>query len=166
MVCMGVVVCVCLLVRYVSRVCAKGSRCCVRHFGPSGVVTGGSNVGSGVCVLGWAVDLGRSWAKYWAGQCVCSAVAVPDDILKIKLEIEAELHGEDQSWGRGESNLSAQSQSRYSDQDNRDWRGRSAQLPPPVEERPWESLGRIEGLAGRLTDSACMTLIAESQRPT
>ncbi|GMH13776.1 hypothetical protein Nepgr_015617 [Nepenthes gracilis] len=77
------------------------------------------------------------------------AVAVPDDILKIKLEIEAELHGEDQSWGRGESNLSAQSQSRYSDQDNRDWRGRSAQLPPPVEERPWESLRENREFAGR-----------------
>ncbi|KAL6331644.1 hypothetical protein AAG906_011584 [Vitis piasezkii] len=64
-------------------------------------------------------------------------VDVPEDILKIKQEIEAELFGEDQNWGRGESNLPNQSQSRYSEPDNRDWRGRSAQLPASGEERSW-----------------------------
>ena len=33
-------------------------------------------------------------------------VEVPDDILKIKQDIEAELFGEDQSWGRSENNVS------------------------------------------------------------
>lgn len=33
------------------------------------------------------------------------AVEVPDDILKIKQDIEAELFGEDPSWGRAESNV-------------------------------------------------------------
>uniref|UniRef100_A0A5B7AAW3 MI domain-containing protein n=1 Tax=Davidia involucrata TaxID=16924 RepID=A0A5B7AAW3_DAVIN len=63
---------------------------------------------------------------------------VPENILKIKQEIEAEFFGEDQSWGRGDGN--SQSQSRYSEPDNRDWRDRSAQLPASGEERSWEAL--------------------------
>ncbi|GLT80483.1 hypothetical protein SLA2020_519210 [Shorea laevis] len=67
-------------------------------------------------------------------------VEVSDDILKVKQEIEAEVFGEDQNWGRGESNPSNQTQSRYTEPDNRDWRGRSAQFPSSGDERPWESL--------------------------
>lgn len=33
-------------------------------------------------------------------------VDVPDDILRIKQEIDAELHGEDQSWVRNDSAVS------------------------------------------------------------
>ncbi|KAB1211971.1 Eukaryotic translation initiation factor isoform 4G-1 [Morella rubra] len=62
-------------------------------------------------------------------------VEVPDDILKIKREIEAELFGEDQNWGRGETNPPPQLQNRYSEPDNRDWRGRSAQFPTSGENR-------------------------------
>ncbi|GAB4853645.1 Eukaryotic translation initiation factor isoform 4G-1 [Ancistrocladus abbreviatus] len=76
-------------------------------------------------------------------------VAVPEDILKIKWEIDTELHGEDQSWGRSENNLSVQPQSRYSEPDNRDWRGRPAQVPSPGEERSWESLRDYRESAGR-----------------
>ncbi|XP_051148388.1 eukaryotic translation initiation factor isoform X2 [Andrographis paniculata] len=60
---------------------------------------------------------------------------IPDEILKVKQEVGSELFLTDPSWGRGENN----SQSRYSEQDNRDWRGRSAQLPP-TEERSWEAI--------------------------
>ncbi|XWS73110.1 hypothetical protein CRYUN_Cryun02cG0097300 [Craigia yunnanensis] len=67
------------------------------------------------------------------------AVEVADEILKIKREIEVELFGEDQNWVRGESNPPNQSQNRYSEPDNRDWRNRSAQFPPAGEERSWES---------------------------
>ncbi|GAB2291546.1 Eukaryotic translation initiation factor isoform 4G-1 [Dionaea muscipula] len=67
-------------------------------------------------------------------------VPVPKDILEIKQQIDVELHGEEQLWGRTESNVSVQSQSRYSEPDNRDWRGRSVQAPAPGEERSWDSL--------------------------
>ncbi|KAK3189724.1 hypothetical protein Dsin_029285 [Dipteronia sinensis] len=60
-----------------------------------------------------------------------------DDILKIKREIEAEGFCEEQSWGRAENNPPNQSQSRYSEPDNRDWR-RTAQYPPSGEERSLE----------------------------
>lgn len=77
------------------------------------------------------------------------AVLISDEILKIKREIEAELFGEDQSWSRGESNPPNQSQSRYSEPDNRDWRGRSAQFSSPGEERSWDSLRENRDLGGR-----------------
>ncbi|KAJ0965824.1 hypothetical protein J5N97_026962 [Dioscorea zingiberensis] len=64
-------------------------------------------------------------------------VDAPEAMLKIKQVIETELFGEEQSWARGDSNLQNQSQSRYSEPDNRDWRGRSGQLASPGEERNW-----------------------------
>ncbi|KAJ6862124.1 hypothetical protein NC652_039079 [Populus alba x Populus x berolinensis] len=51
---------------------------------------------------------------------------VPEDILKIRQEIESEFVGEDQTWSHADGSLQPQSQSRYSEPDNRDWRGRSA----------------------------------------
>ncbi|KAK9100145.1 hypothetical protein Scep_023575 [Stephania cephalantha] len=75
---------------------------------------------------------------------------VPEDILKIKQEIEAEVLGEDQSWSRSEVNLQPQTQGRYSEPDNSDWRGRSAQLPAPGEERSWESIRDNKELSTRL----------------
>ncbi|KAK4792331.1 hypothetical protein SAY86_022766 [Trapa natans] len=62
-----------------------------------------------------------------------------DNILKIKEEIEAEFFGEEQNWIH-ESNVSNQSQGRFSEPDNRDWRGRSAQLPASGEERTWDNI--------------------------
>ncbi|KAK1289093.1 Eukaryotic translation initiation factor isoform 4G-2 [Acorus calamus] len=67
-------------------------------------------------------------------------VDVPEVILKIKQEIEAELFGEEQIWGRGDATQQNQPQSRYAEPDNRDWRGRSAQLPSTGEERSWDAL--------------------------
>ncbi|XP_044472116.1 eukaryotic translation initiation factor-like isoform X2 [Mangifera indica] len=52
---------------------------------------------------------------------------IPEDILMIKQEIESEFDGEVQTWGgHADRNLQPQSQSRYSETDNRDWRTRSA----------------------------------------
>ncbi|KAL3623930.1 hypothetical protein CASFOL_032746 [Castilleja foliolosa] len=65
---------------------------------------------------------------------------IPEDILKVKQDIEAEFFGTDSSWSRGEHNLPNQAQSRYSEQDNRNWHNRTAQLPVPTEERSWESI--------------------------
>ncbi|KAF8389243.1 hypothetical protein HHK36_025936 [Tetracentron sinense] len=76
-------------------------------------------------------------------------VDVPEEILKIKHEIETELFGEDQNWARGESNLQPQPQNRYSEPDNRDWRGRSAQLPASGEERSWEANRDNNEFSGR-----------------
>ncbi|XP_058067707.1 eukaryotic translation initiation factor-like [Magnolia sinica] len=65
---------------------------------------------------------------------------VPEDILKIKQEIEAELFGDDQSWGRGDAIPQGQPVSRYAEPDNRDWRGRPGQLPASGEDRSWDSI--------------------------
>ncbi|KAE8657925.1 Eukaryotic translation initiation factor isoform 4G-1 [Hibiscus syriacus] len=67
-------------------------------------------------------------------------VEVANEILKIKLEIEVELFGEEQNWSRGENNPPKpnQSHNHYSEPDNRDWRNRLA--PPDGGERSWESL--------------------------
>ncbi|KAI9126074.1 hypothetical protein K1719_003492 [Acacia pycnantha] len=84
---------------------------------------------------------GRERVRYTRDQLLQlrEVVEVPDDIIKIKQEIEAELFGEDQSWVRAESNPPHQSQNRYSEPDNRDWRGRSGQLSP-AEERSWDNI--------------------------
>uniref|UniRef100_A0A5B7ABL3 MI domain-containing protein n=1 Tax=Davidia involucrata TaxID=16924 RepID=A0A5B7ABL3_DAVIN len=76
-------------------------------------------------------------------------VNITEDILKIKQEVEAEFFGEDQTWGRAESNLQNQSQNRYSEPDNRDWRGRSAQFPTSGEERSWETIRENREFGGR-----------------
>ncbi|KAL8488641.1 hypothetical protein ACS0TY_024801 [Phlomoides rotata] len=73
---------------------------------------------------------------------------ISDDILKVKQEVEAEFFGTDPSWGRGEINLPIQTQNRYSEPDNRDWRNRSAQFPASADERSWEAI-RDRDVAGR-----------------
>lgn len=77
-------------------------------------------------------------------------VNIPEDILKAKEDVEAELFGEDTNRGRGESNLQTQTQSRYSEPDNRDWRNRSAQFSAPTDERSWDSMKENKELGGRL----------------
>ncbi|KAJ1433578.1 MIF4G-like, type 3 [Sesbania bispinosa] len=85
---------------------------------------------------------GRERVRYTRDQLLQlrEAVEALDDILKIKQDIEAELLGEDQSWGRSENNPPPQFQNRYSEPDNRDWRGRSGQLPANADERSWDNL--------------------------
>ncbi|KZV33993.1 eukaryotic translation initiation factor isoform 4G-1 [Dorcoceras hygrometricum] len=64
---------------------------------------------------------------------------IPEDILKVKQEVDSEFFGADPSWIRGENNLPNQVQSRYSEPDKRDWRNRSSQFSLPVDERSWEA---------------------------
>ncbi|XP_042497802.1 eukaryotic translation initiation factor-like [Macadamia integrifolia] len=78
------------------------------------------------------------------------AVDVPEDILKIKQEIEAEFFGEEQNWVRGDANLQSPSQNRYTEPDNRDWRGRSSQLHATGEEKSWDTIRETKELASRL----------------
>ncbi|XP_016484283.1 eukaryotic translation initiation factor isoform X1 [Nicotiana tabacum] len=73
---------------------------------------------------------------------------LPEVIQQIKQEVEAELFGEDASRGRVDSNVQVQSQGRYSEPDNRDWRNRSTQSAP-IEERPWEALRENREFGGR-----------------
>lgn len=67
--------------------------------------------------------------------CTCQVVEIPQDILKIKHEIDVELFGEEQIWGRNESSVQTSSQNRYSEPDTRDWRERTK--PLGGEERSW-----------------------------
>ncbi|KAJ8421583.1 hypothetical protein Cgig2_013878 [Carnegiea gigantea] len=73
---------------------------------------------------------------------------IPEDILKIKEEIEVEIHGEQQNWNRAAANPLSQPQGRYSEPDNRDWRSRSAQISSPAEDKSWDSI-RDREFAGR-----------------
>ncbi|CAJ1975517.1 unnamed protein product [Sphenostylis stenocarpa] len=103
-------------------------------------------------VMSLLLPIGDSWfegrerVRYTREQLLqlqeaVKVLEVPDDILKIKQDIEAELFGEDQSWGsQADSNLPHQLQNRYSEPDNRDWRGRSGQLPSNLDERSWENI--------------------------
>ncbi|XP_060210105.1 eukaryotic translation initiation factor-like isoform X1 [Lycium barbarum] len=75
---------------------------------------------------------------------------LPEVILQIKHEVEAELFGEDPSRARVDTNVQqAQSQGRYSEPDNRDWRNRSTQISAPLEERSWEALRENREFGGQ-----------------
>ncbi|KAG6430831.1 hypothetical protein SASPL_108904 [Salvia splendens] len=54
-------------------------------------------------------------------------ISIPDDILKVKQEVEAEFFGADPTWGRAETTLPTQTQNHYSEPDNCDWCNHSAQ---------------------------------------
>ena len=47
----------------------------------------------------WRFELFLNFASLQVGE-------IPEEILKVKREIEAEFLGEEQTWGRGESNVS------------------------------------------------------------
>uniref|UniRef100_A0A0D9VI76 Eukaryotic initiation factor iso-4F subunit p82 n=1 Tax=Leersia perrieri TaxID=77586 RepID=A0A0D9VI76_9ORYZ len=71
-------------------------------------------------------------------------VDIPENILKLKQDIDVELHGEDEHWTHNDSNVQTQSYNRYVEADNRDWRSRSEQLAqtPAIvgEEKSWDSI--------------------------
>ncbi|KAK6942315.1 Initiation factor eIF-4 gamma, MA3 [Dillenia turbinata] len=92
---------------------------------------------------------GQERVKYTRDQLLelREVATVPEDILKVKQEIETEFFGEEQQWGRSEATPPSQTQSRYSEPDNRDWRGRAVQLPSLGEERSWESIRENRDLA-------------------
>ncbi|KAF3789833.1 Eukaryotic translation initiation factor isoform 4G-1 [Nymphaea thermarum] len=81
------------------------------------------------------------------------AVQPPEDVMKIKQEIESEIFGDDQSWGRTDANSQSQPQSRYSEPDNRDWRGRAAQVPASGEERSWDTIRDSKEYSSKRTES-------------
>ncbi|XP_008220656.1 PREDICTED: eukaryotic translation initiation factor-like [Prunus mume] len=80
---------------------------------------------------------GRERVRYTRDQLLQlrEATTIPEEILKIKQEIDTEFVIEDPTWGRADANLQPQPQARYSEPDNRDWRGRSAQLPASEEDK-------------------------------
>jgi translation initiation factor 4G len=83
---------------------------------------------------------------------------VPEQILRVKQEIEAELHGDDQSWVRSDSNVQlqtqtetqtqGQAQNRFTETDNRDWRARTEKPPAPAvqEEKSWDNIRETKEL--------------------
>ncbi|KAK9705704.1 hypothetical protein RND81_07G076600 [Saponaria officinalis] len=81
-------------------------------------------------------------------------VAVAEDILKVKQQIDSELLGEEQTWNRTEADPLNQPQNRYAEPDNRDWRSRSAQISSSADEKSWdtnrdkESSGRYDSRSG------------------
>ncbi|CAN6450334.1 unnamed protein product [Victoria cruziana] len=81
------------------------------------------------------------------------AVQPPEDIIKIRQNIESEIFGDDQSWGRTDANSQSQPQSRYSEPDNRDWRGRAAQVPVSGEERSWDTIRDSKEYSSKRTES-------------
>ncbi|CAA7407309.1 unnamed protein product [Spirodela intermedia] len=68
------------------------------------------------------------------------AVDVPEDIMKVKAEVDVEFFGEEQTWGRSDVQVQVQPQVRYTEPDNRDWRGRSGQLASTGDEKSWETI--------------------------
>ncbi|XVE71274.1 hypothetical protein DITRI_Ditri10aG0137900 [Diplodiscus trichospermus] len=98
-----------------------------------------------------AADLrfeGLECVRYTRGQLLqLKEVAdIPEDILRIKQEIDSGLAGGDQTWGHADGNLQAQPQSRYSEPDNRDWGGRSA---VPGDERSCDSIRNNKDVSNR-----------------
>ncbi|KAK4481658.1 hypothetical protein RD792_012565 [Penstemon davidsonii] len=71
-----------------------------------------------------------------------TVVNIPEDIIKVKQEVEAEFFGSDPSWSHIEIIPPIQAQNRYSEPDTRDWRNRSA--PPPADERSRDFGGRFD----------------------
>ncbi|XP_022131330.1 eukaryotic translation initiation factor-like [Momordica charantia] len=94
---------------------------------------------------------GRERIQYTRDQLlqIREVATVPEDILKVKLEVETEIVGEDQTWARSESIPQSQSQSRYFEPDNRDWRGRSGLLPASADEGSWEAARENKDFSGQ-----------------
>ncbi|KAJ8460397.1 hypothetical protein OPV22_033323 [Ensete ventricosum] len=68
------------------------------------------------------------------------AAQTPEDILKLKQEMDAELFPENQTWGHSDANLASQSQNHYLEPESRDWRGRSGQSTSFGDERSWDTI--------------------------
>ncbi|KHN17504.1 Eukaryotic initiation factor iso-4F subunit p82-34 [Glycine soja] len=114
---------------------------------------------------------GRERVRYTREQLLQlkEGVEILDDVLKIKQDIEAELFGEDQSWARPENNPTQQFQNRYTEPDNRDWRGRSGQLSGNADERSWDNLkenrefGNTSNRQDQLNSQFARTQISSNQ---
>ncbi|KAI3784166.1 hypothetical protein L1987_43260 [Smallanthus sonchifolius] len=66
-------------------------------------------------------------------------VDIPEVILKVKQEVEAEFFGESQNWTKSEGIVPNQPQARYSEPDNRDWWARA---PPTIKFAPRKKMLR------------------------
>ncbi|XP_038983825.1 eukaryotic translation initiation factor-like [Phoenix dactylifera] len=111
-------------------------------FSPSDIGFLGPHGGAGTGKTGDSPFEARGQICYSRDQLLQlrEAAQAPEDILKIKQEIEEELHGEDQSWVRGDANLQSLSPIRYSKPDNCDWRGQSGKLSSVGDERSWDTI--------------------------
>ncbi|XP_017699111.1 eukaryotic translation initiation factor-like [Phoenix dactylifera] len=111
-------------------------------FSPSDIGFLGPHAGAGTGQTGDSRFEARGQICYSRDQLLQlrEAAQAPEDILKIKQEIEEELHGEDQSWVRGDANLQSLSPIRYSKPDNRDWRGQSGKPSSVGDERSWDTI--------------------------
>ncbi|XP_022936421.1 eukaryotic translation initiation factor-like isoform X2 [Cucurbita moschata] len=145
----------------------RGSRFFTPRFDSSSADSSSLRPHGGVASILKAGDLrfeGRERIQYTRDQLLQlrEVATVSEDIMKIKLEVETEILGEDQTWARAESNQS-QSQGRYFEPDSRDWRGRSGQLPT-TEEGSWEAIRDNKDLTGQsLQDSNNRTQVSGNQ---
>ncbi|KAK9149862.1 hypothetical protein Scep_008619 [Stephania cephalantha] len=134
--------------------------------GGGGGVSGGG-VGAGSLKVGNSRFDGGELIKYTRDQLLQfrEVVNIPEEILQLKKEIETEFFGEEQNWGRADGNAqpapAPAPQSRYAEPDNRDWRGRSAQLPASGEERSWENIR--ENKQDQLNSQFSRTQISSNQ---
>eukprot|EP01018_Ginkgo_biloba_P036008 Gb_34750 [translate_table: standard] len=69
---------------------------------------------------------------------VANITSIPEDILKVREDIQSELIAEEQEWVRHDVNLEAQPHGRYYEPESRDWRGRTALPQSASEDRSWE----------------------------
>ncbi|CAN6279166.1 unnamed protein product [Urochloa humidicola] len=70
-------------------------------------------------------------------------VDIAKEIMKLQQDINVVLLGEereDQNWARNDSNVQAQSNNRYTETDNRDWRSRPQNSPVVGEEKSWDKI--------------------------
>ncbi|KAG7024411.1 hypothetical protein SDJN02_13225 [Cucurbita argyrosperma subsp. argyrosperma] len=146
----------------------RGSRFVTPRFDSSSADSSSLRPHGGVASILKAGDLrfeGRERIQYTRDQLLQlrEVATVSEDIMKIKLEVETEILGEDQTWARAESNQQSQSQGRYFEPDSRDWRGRSGQLPT-TEEGSWEAIRDNKDLTGQsLQDSNNRTQVSGNQ---
>ncbi|KAK9101752.1 hypothetical protein Sjap_019006 [Stephania japonica] len=131
--------------------------------GEEGVSGGGVGAGS-LKVVNSRFD-GGELIKYTRDQLLQfrEVLNIPEEILQLKKEIETEFFGEEQNWGRADGNAQPASapQNRYPEPDNRDWRGRSGQLPASGEERSWETIR--ESKQDQLNSQFSRTQISSNQ---
>ncbi|CAN6232427.1 unnamed protein product [Urochloa humidicola] len=74
-------------------------------------------------------------------------VDIAKEIVKLQQDINVVLLGEehvDQNWARNDSNVQTQSNNRYTDTDNRDWRSRPQNSPVVGEVKSWDEIRKAK----------------------
>ncbi|TVU29289.1 hypothetical protein EJB05_20849 [Eragrostis curvula] len=72
-------------------------------------------------------------------------VDIAKEIIKLKQDIDVELHVEDQNWSRSDSDVQAQSYNHHTETDNRDWRSRPQNSVAVSEEKSWDNIREAKG---------------------